>query len=128
MTAQAIADRMAPIVAREGFAKEWALFGPALVMEHIDKNVAKAAERLEAECAAAMKGGSFVTLRCDVASGKSAFTEAPGQGEHRIILDGSCERDRLAGFRGFCRLLGCREQRVLALASEVLIIASPIPE
>jgi len=124
----AIADRMAPAVAREGFAKEWALFGRAIVEEHCAAKAAAVEEMFTAKCAEALSAAGFVTLHCNLTTGAVAFIGAPLQDENRIVIDGSDERERLAAYRGFCRLFGHLEQRLLSVASEVLIVTAPAPE
>jgi len=76
----------------------------------------------------ASDAAGHVTMRCDIATGESTLAKAPGQGESRVVLDGSCERNRLAAFRGFCRLFGDREQKFLAVAREVSIVTAPVDE
>jgi hypothetical protein len=121
-SAQSIADRMAPFVTDVGFGAEWALFGPAIVEQHIDA-------AFEAFLVALGEPApKCVTFKYNLTTGESSLTEGPGQGGHRVILDGSNECDRLAAYRGFCRLFNRREQQMLAAAGEILIVSSPAPE
>lgn len=126
--AQEIADRMAPFVAAAGFAAEWADLGPAIVETYVEAIVKDAEKRLD-RAFASMGGGTqraWVTLRHDLSTGHGRLLDAPGQAENRIILDGSCERDKLLGYRSFCRLFGELLQPLLALANEVHIARAPL--
>lgn len=131
-SAQEIADRMAPIMAREGFAAEWELCGPAIVEARIETAVKDAEKRLDAAFAELSreqgKTDGWVTVHCSLATGRSMTTEALEQREHRLILDGSCEHDQLTTYRNFCRLLGGIKQTMLASAGEVTIATAPLDQ
>lgn len=121
-SAQSIAARMARFATNAGFGAEWKLFGPALIDAHIDaafETFLVAMGEPAPEC---------VTFRYNLATGESSLCEARGQGEHRVILDGSDERDRLASYRGFCRLFNRREQRLISAAREIAIVTAPLDE
>jgi len=101
---------------------DWEVKWPRLI-DSVYKLIAGEAE---ASFEAILKSGpdGHATLRCNLATGETALTRAPGQRESRIILDGS-SGDQLAAYRGACRLFGDLQQKMLAMASEILIVAAP---